>query len=232
FFLPDHDRAGARPSSRARCEARSSAARDGMSLRLDRCIAGGLALATCLLRLPRLRALPVFGDEAMNLHWGQLVRQDFRRFAFVSLQDPKPPLHFWLLAWILPVFRDPVFAGRLFSLLCGAASAALFYVLARDLARTFGAETSRARLEAICGGVLFVLCPFAAFHQRMALTESLFLLEALTVAWLSLRAAAAAVDRRPIGDPALALGLALAAAMLTRQDFSYALWALPLFAWA
>jgi len=78
---------------------------------------------------------------------------------------------------------------------------------------------------------LFVACPFLAFYQRLALAETLLVLEALLVAWLSLRWAASA------GGPAarfrretLVLGLALGAALLTKQNFSYVLFGLPILA--
>ena len=75
-----------------------------------------LTAACAILRLPGLRAFPIFGDESIHLHWAQLIRERPIENAFLSLQDPKPPLHFWLLALFLPLSPDPVFAGRLLSL--------------------------------------------------------------------------------------------------------------------
>ena len=191
-----------------------------------------LFLATAAVRLPGLRALPIFGDEAIHLHWSQLIREDPLAYAFISMQDPKPPLHFWLMALSLPLFRDPVLAGRLVSLLFGALSTVLVFEVARSLARRFGGSGANPVEVGGAAALVAILCPFAAFHQRIALAESVFLCESLLAALLALRVAAAppASGRSPIGA-GIALGAVLGAAMLTRQNFSYALWAMPFGAW-
>ena len=188
-----------------------------------------LTAACAILRLPGLRAFPIFGDESIHLHWAQLIRERPIENAFISLQDPKPPLHFWLLALFLPLSPDPVFAGRLLSLVAGVLSVPLLFVTARELFRRV--NSSAPELEALAGCTLFVLSPFFAFYQRMALAESLFTLETLLVAWLSLRLVSACIDGSPWLARAAGLGIAMGAAMLTRQDFSYVLWTLPLLAW-
>ena len=66
-----------------------------------------LALFCLLIRAQQLLALPIFGDEAIYLRWAQLVRAGH---PWVSLADPKPPLHFWLLAAIYPLTADPLLA--------------------------------------------------------------------------------------------------------------------------
>lgn len=188
-----------------------------------------LTAACAILRSPGLRAHPIFGDEAIHLHWAQLIRELPVENAFVSLQDPKPPLHFWLLAVFLSLAPDPVFAGRLLSLVAGALSVPLLFAAARALFRRV--DSSAPELEALAGCALFVLSPFFAFYQRLALAESLFTLETLLVVWLSLRLASACLDGSPWLPRAASLGIAMGAAMLTRQDFSYVLWALPPLAW-
>lgn len=191
-----------------------------------------LFLATAALRLPGLRALPIFGDEAIHLHWSQLIREDPVAHVFISMQDPKPPLHFWLMALFLPLFRDPVLAGRLVSLLFGALSTVFVFEVARSLARRFGGGRAHPVEVGGAAALVAILCPFAAFHQRIALAESLFLCESLLAALLALRVAAApqAGGHSSIGA-GIALGAVLGAAMLTRQNFSYALWAMPFGAW-
>jgi 4-amino-4-deoxy-L-arabinose transferase-like glycosyltransferase len=158
-----------------------------------------------------------------------LIREHPLENAFVSLQDPKPPLHFWLLALFLPLSSDPVLAGRLLSVAAGAASVPLFFGLARAILRRLG--TDAPEWAALAGSVFFVCSPFFAFYQRMTLAESLFTLETLLVAWLSLRLVEASLDDTPGFGRAVGLGVAMGAAMLTRQDFSYALWALPPLMW-
>ncbi|HSS44767.1 MAG TPA: hypothetical protein VLO07_05430, partial [Thermoanaerobaculia bacterium] len=93
---------------------------------------GLLALFFCL-RLPGLRDLPIFCDEAIYLRYAQLVLQDPVRNAFVSLVDPKPPLHYWLLASVFRLTRDPLLAGRLLSVLAGAAALPVLLLLSLEL---------------------------------------------------------------------------------------------------
>ncbi len=194
---------------------------------------GLLALATAVLRLPSLRALPVFGDEAIHLHWSQLIVDNPAVHAFLPA-DPKPPLHFWLMALFLPLFRDPVEAGRTVSLLFGALSTALVFGAARAIALRFPdaeeAGEGGADRTGKAAAVFAILCPFAAFYQRIALAESLFLCESLLAAALALRLAErSGGEDRSIG---VVFGVVLGIAMLTRQNFSYALWALPFCAFA
>src|SRR5262249_25169862 len=117
-----------------------------------------------------------------------------------------------------------------------ALSVLVLFPLCRELAMLERVQSQRetATEDAFVAPIacaLFVTCPFLAFYQRMALAESLLVAEGLLVAWLSLRWAGRA--REPGGRFArasLALGLALAAAVLTKQNFSYLLFGLPILA--
>ncbi|HYT33135.1 MAG TPA: hypothetical protein VEO37_11105 [Thermoanaerobaculia bacterium] len=191
-----------------------------------------------LLRLPGLLALPIFCDESVYLRYAQLIARAPVSRAFLSVVDPKPPLHYWLLALVQRATSDPLLAARLLSVVAGAASLLMLFPLCRELASLLrGARREEAGSAtttgtfAVVASALFVACPFLAFYQRLALAETLLVLEALLVAWLSLRWAASA------GGPAarfrretLVLGLALGAALLTKQNFSYVLFGLPILA--
>jgi 4-amino-4-deoxy-L-arabinose transferase-like glycosyltransferase len=191
-----------------------------------------------LLRLPGLLALPIFCDESVYLRYAQLIARAPVSRAFLSVVDPKPPLHYWLLALALRAMSDPLLAARLLSVVAGAASLLVLFPLSRELANLARGTDERKGVGAFSPGsfaamasALFVACPFLAFYQRLALAEGLLVLEALLVAWLSLRWAASAG-----GPPArfrkemLVLGLALGAAVLTKQNFSYVLFGLPILA--
>lgn len=81
------------------------------------------ALAVYLvLRLPGLRGLSVFADEAIYTRYGQLIARDPLGNAFVSLVDPKPPLHFWILAAVMGLAADPLLPARVVAVLVGAAN--------------------------------------------------------------------------------------------------------------
>jgi 4-amino-4-deoxy-L-arabinose transferase-like glycosyltransferase len=184
----------------------------------------GLTVACVAFRLPGLRALPVFGDEAIHLHWAELIRENPSAYAFVSLQAPKPPLHSWLLSLALPLSSDPVRSGRLLGVVLAALTVPFVLFLCRELVTTLGkGPTLSPQRAAIASGVLFALCPYLSFHQRLAMVEPLFLLEAVAAAWLALKLGGPAASPRT----AVALGLWMGAAMLTRQNVSYLLWLLP-----
>ena len=77
-------------------------------------ILGGCCL---MIRASGLMNLPIFGDEAIYLRWAQLIRGEGvgSMHLWVSLADPKPPLHYWLLALFfhgLGGNTDPLAAGR------------------------------------------------------------------------------------------------------------------------
>jgi 4-amino-4-deoxy-L-arabinose transferase-like glycosyltransferase len=183
-----------------------------------------LTVACVAFRLPGLRALPVFGDEAIHLHWAELIRENPSAYAFVSLQAPKPPLHSWLLALALPLSSDPVRSGRLLGVGLAALTIPFVLFLCKELVTTLGkGPTLSPQRAAIASGVLFTLCPYLSFHQRLAMVEPLFLLEAVAAAWLALKVGGPTASPRT----AVALGLWMGAAMLTRQNVSYLLWLLP-----
>src|SRR4051794_25526117 len=159
-----------------------------------------------VVRLPRLRAFPVFSDEATYLRWAQLVRQDPRHNLFVSMQDAKLPLHYWLLALTRWLAADPVTAGRLLSVLFGALTVVIVFSFSSELVALsgrgvnspgdLGGDSGGGRRDALFGRFLapvtaafLIFSPLIAFLQRMVLAESLLLLETFLVAWLSLRLA-------------------------------------------
>jgi len=84
---------------------------------------------------------------------------------FVTLLDGKPPLHQWFVAPFLAVLKSrPLIAGRLASGSAGALTTVGMFLLGRDLKDSkFGAWAA----------LLYVLCPFAIWYDRLALTESL-----------------------------------------------------------
>ena len=108
----------------------------------------------------------------------------------------------------------------------------LLFEVARSLARCFHpAEENPGRVGA-AAALVGILCPFAAFHQRIALAESLFRCETLLAVHLALRLASEdGAVRWPRVSVGISFGTVMGAAMLTRQNFSYALWALPFCAW-
>ncbi len=130
--------------------------------------AGLLYLAS---RLIRLTTLPVFADEAIYIRWAQLILHEPSRYAFFSLNDGKPPLFIWMLTPFLTVANDPLWAGRLVSVVVGLGQLAT----SDWLVRRYGGN----RIARLASASIILLAPFWFFHHRMAL------LDATLTLWLS-----------------------------------------------
>ncbi|MFH1149027.1 MAG: glycosyltransferase family 39 protein [Actinomycetota bacterium] len=113
-------------------------------------------------RLPSLKSLPIFCDEAIYIRWSQQALHGGK--LLVSLTDGKPPLHPVLMTSFLALFDDPLMAARLFSVFLGALTVWGVYLVAKEL------EGPRL---GVLSALLYVICPFALWYDRLALTESL-----------------------------------------------------------
>src|SRR5260221_7286897 len=78
----------------------------------------GIILIYLVLRLPNLTLQPIFADEAIYIRWAQIAKAE-PSLRFISLQDGKTPLFMWAMAPNLVIFEDPLFAGRLLSVMSG-----------------------------------------------------------------------------------------------------------------
>jgi len=183
------------------------------------------------LHLPSLLLLPVFADEAIYIHWAQLIIDDAQRFAFFSMADGKPPLFIWLLSVVIRIFPDPLFAGRILSLLIGLATVAVLARLTRQLTK---------RPWASILTVVFVsVLPFWFFYHRVALMDGLLvlclalsLLTAHQIASITLRAKK--IPYRIIPH-LLLLALFYGGALYTKTPALFAIPSLalaPMLAWA
>jgi len=182
-----------------------------------------------VLRLPHLRDMPVFTDETTYLRWAQLIADNPLHNLWVSMKDAKLPLHYWLLALARPLAQDPVVAGRLLSALFGGATVLLLLPLCHEL-RALASPSEDALLFGYLSAALVITSPLLALLQRLALAEPLLLLESVALAWLSLRLARFIVQNHSKRDcriAAVALGLVWGMLLITKQNFSYALWGLP-----
>lgn len=119
-----------------------------------------------LTRLSNLLSIPIFTDEAIYLRWSQIMAYD-PALRYLPLVDGKPPLFMWLVMVgmrLLPSV-DPLFIGRLTSVICG------FFVLAAVVFASY--IFFKNKKIALFAGLLYIFSPFAFFYDRMTLAESL-----------------------------------------------------------
>ena len=122
-----------------------------------------LSLFFCISRLLFLTRLPIFNDESIYLDWGAREINSKGAFLFYSLYDAKPPLLMWIFGIAEMIIRDPLFAGRLVSVISGfIALIGLYKIGVRFL-------TSRI---AIISSLLYICIPLFVFYDRQALMES------------------------------------------------------------
>lgn len=157
-----------------------------------------LLLIGTWLRLSNLFALPMFIDEGIHIDRATSV---MRGQWFVGLRVSKA-LHPIFLAIFRPSGIESLWIARAASAIVSLISCAGCVALGRQL------DHPRTGLLA---GALYVLLPFAVFHERQALVDPLFTVFTTTILVLSIWQA-----RRPRLWIACMIGLALAGAFLTR----------------
>jgi hypothetical protein len=114
-------------------------------------------------RFYNLTAFPIFSDEAIYIHWAQIISEDWGEL-FISKTDGKLPLYIWLVALILPYFDDPLVAGRVISIIAG------FFTLVGVI------HIGRKYYSPGVGwlaGIFYIICPYTLHLERMAMLESL-----------------------------------------------------------
>jgi hypothetical protein len=109
--------------------------------------------------LVQLTAVPMFEDEGSQLHliWRVIEAQEWLQ----PLSDGKP-LEVWPMVPLVKLGLQPLAAIRALHVLAGMIGAVLTYGLARQVGD---------RWTAFAGGVLFAVCPFVVYLQRLALSD-------------------------------------------------------------
>lgn len=157
--------------------------RDRLIRRLDqpRLIAVFLFATALLLRAHRITTTPLWLDELYDYQLGTL---GLRAIIRNSLYDPHPPL-FYLLEWASSGFGlvHAALAWRWVSLLTGALTVPLLFLLARIVTTTFGA---------LVGGLLLLLAPAHVYASQEARSAAFILFLAVCSARLLVE-----MERRP-----------------------------------
>lgn len=116
------------------------------------------------LRTLKLTSWPIFADEAIYIRWAQVMRAE-ETLRFLPLSDGKQPLFMWTMIPFLKLFKDPLFAGRFLSVICGVIT--MIGILFFSLLIFQNKKLSLFTL------FLYSFSPFAVFFERMALVDSM-----------------------------------------------------------
>jgi 4-amino-4-deoxy-L-arabinose transferase-like glycosyltransferase len=115
-------------------------------------------------RIYHLTSLPIFTDEAIYIRWAQIAKND-PDWRFISLTDGKGPLFIWGISTALFIFKDPLFSGRIVSVVAGFFTMIGLYML--------GKTTFKNTWIGYLSAVLYLVYPMGMVYDRMALYDSL-----------------------------------------------------------
>ncbi len=121
-----------------------------------------LSLTYFISRLINLTVLPIFNDEAIYLHWGW-IETHIPNQLFYSLFDAKQPMLIWIFGWAQNIFSDPLWAGRIISVIFGYLTMVGLYLIGKSL---FNKRT------ATMAELLYCFIPLFFLYDRQALMES------------------------------------------------------------
>ena len=168
-----------------------------------------------LVRIVNLTSWPIFADEAIYIRWAQVMKNE-ATLRFLPLSDGKQPLFMWLVIPLLKIFSNPLFAGRLVSVLSGTMS-----VLGVFLITFF---IFKDKKNAIFAALLASISPFLVFFDRKALVDSLLSLFGIYLFLFTFLSFS-----RKRFDFALLAGFSLGGALLTKSPALFFSLLLPLF---
>lgn len=172
-------------------------------------------LAFAFTRLTNLTKLPIFTDEAIYIRWSQIGAQD-ANWRFISLTDGKQPMFTWVTMALLRFApHDPLFAGRLTSVLAGFGSMIGLWFLSYELFK------SRKVSAAVV--LVYIISPFTLWYDRMAIYDSMVAMFSIWNLYL-----AVLLVRKPRLDVALIFGMTLGLGMLNKSSGFLSLYLLPL----
>ncbi len=170
-----------------------------------------IVIAYLAIHLMSLTTLPVFADEAIYIRWAQLIMDDASRYLFFPMNDGKTPLFIWLLVPAQYLFSDPLWAGRVVSVMIG-----LFQIFVMgNITQNLGGTKKSVWLSMI----LTTILPFWYFHHRMALIDGLLTLTLSLAVWSLIK-----LVQQPVVPPQNSSNKILRLIMLTGFWLGVALW--------
>ncbi len=166
-----------------------------------------ISLIYFALRLPNLTLQPIFADEAIYIRWAQIMRSE-PTLRFVSLQDGKTPFFMWSMIPFLKLFSDPLYAGRVLSILSGYLTLLGAFFLCFLF---FEKKDSFNKKVALLVAFLIAITPMSVFFDRLALVDSMLAAVSIWALLLSLL-----VMKYQRIDLAMVLGYFLGLGMLVK----------------
>ncbi len=164
---------------------------------------GVLILTLFSLRFYHLTILPVFVDEAIYIRWAQIMKAE-ETLRFLPLSDGKQPLFMWIMIPFFKFVHDPLFAGRVVSVLSGFGTLVGVTLLSYLLFKN--------KKVAMAAAIIYAVSPFVFFFDRMALADSMLSMFGI---WTFIFAYLAITKERL--DFAMLSGFALGGAWLTKS---------------
>ncbi len=130
-------------------------------------------------RITGLMIFPLFCDEAVYIHYAQILNDNFENL-FLTKVNAHKPFFIWIIALYQNYFSDPVIAGRLVSVTAGGVSVIGIYLIGREL---FSERVGKV------SAIIYLFCPYFIFHERLAMMESLVNAFGIWIIWISFRIA-------------------------------------------
>lgn len=165
-------------------------------------------------RVFNLTNLPVFVDEAIYIRWSQIMATE-PTLRFLPLSDGKQPFYMWILMTIVDKFHDPLFAGRIISVMAGMGTLVGIGVLTQIL--------FKSKIASVISMLIWAIMPYAVFFDRMALVDSTLTFFAI---WVAILGILTAKTKRL--DLAMITGFFLGGALLTKSPAIFFIILLPL----
>lgn len=162
-----------------------------------------IVIITFISRAMNLLNIPIFTDEAIYIRWAQIGLVDPAQ-RYIALSDGKQPLLTWLMYPTLSIFSDPLFAGRIVSVISSVFTVIGLYLTAREL---FGRKT------AIFSSILYIISPFTLIYDRLALMDSLLATFGIWSLYFQIL-----LIRNPRLDVSLLLGISIGFGTLTKSS--------------
>lgn len=155
----------------------------------------------------------MFTDEAIYVRWAQIALND-SAWRFISLTDGKQPMYVWAAMVLMKFIKDPLFAGRLISVLTGFLTMVGLFMLAYELFKN--------KTVAYLTSTLYVFYPFAQVLDRMALYDSMVATFFIWALYFSIL-----LVRKIKLNIAYTLGFIIGGGVLTKSSNFFSIYLLP-----